>query len=189
MARAGPPRSSWCPAPRTSGTARPTCQASSPDRSASSARLPRTRLPRRSPDQAMPIHPAMSSRFPLLESVPSMQALIEDPAYAQVRTQFESHPDYQVPPVSVRAVEVPGPHGAVPVRVYDPGSAGDRGEPASETGGGTRPCLVWMHGGGFIAGSLDMPEADWTARELALRAGAIVVSVDYRLCNNGVHFP
>jgi hypothetical protein len=69
----------------------------------------------------MPIHPAMSSRFPLLESVPSMQAQMEDPAYAQQRAQFESHPDYAVPSVSVRSAEVPGPHGAVPVRVYDPG--------------------------------------------------------------------
>jgi acetyl esterase/lipase len=126
----------------------------------------------------MPIHAAMSSRFPLLESVPSMQALVEDPAYAQVRAQFESHPDYQVPEVSVRSAEVPGPHGAVPVRVY-----------GESVGGTDRPCLVWMHGGGFVAGNLDMPEADWTARELALRAGSVVVSVDYRLCNDGVHFP
>jgi hypothetical protein len=27
----------------------------------------------------------MSSRFPLLEGVPSIQALVEDPQYAQVR--------------------------------------------------------------------------------------------------------
>ena len=86
-------------------------------RRASSARSPRG-----SPDQVMPIHTAMSSRFPLLESVPSMQALMEDPAYAQLRAQFEAHPDYQVPEVSVRSAQVPGPHGAVPVRVY--------GEPA-----------------------------------------------------------
>jgi acetyl esterase/lipase len=144
----------------------------------------------------MPIHHAMSSRFPLLESVPSMQALMEDPAYAQVRAQFESHPGYQVPEVGVRSVRVPGPHGAVPVRVYDPrpvrdddpGPASSDGESAGE-GARDRPCLVWMHGGAFIAGNLDMPEADWTARELALRAGAIVVSVDYRLCNDGVHYP
>jgi hypothetical protein len=69
----------------------------------------------------MPIHPAMSSRFPLLESVPSMQALMEDTAYARQRAQFESHPGYQVPEVGVRAAQVPGPYGAVPVRVYDPG--------------------------------------------------------------------
>jgi acetyl esterase/lipase len=34
-----------------------------------------------------------------------------------------------------------------------------------------------------------MPEADWTARQICERAGAVVVSVDYRLCNGGVHYP
>jgi acetyl esterase len=127
---------------------------------------------------SMPIHAAMSSRFPLLEGLPSMQALMEDPQYAQVRAQFESYPDHQVPDVSVRADTAPGPHGAVPVRVYNDG-AGD----------GSRSCLVWMHGGAFMMGNLDMPEADWAARELAKRADAVVVSVDYRLCQGGVHHP
>jgi acetyl esterase/lipase len=126
----------------------------------------------------MPIHSAMSSRFPLLEGTPSMQALMEDPQYAGVRDAFGSHPDYQVPEVGVRSDAAPGPHGPVPVRVYDAG--GDAAD---------RPCLVWMHGGAFIAGNLDMPEADWFSRELAARAGAVVVSVDYRLCNDGVHYP
>lgn len=49
--------------------------------------------------------------------------------------------------------------------------------PAAEpTGTG----LVWMHGGGFAYGDLDMPEADAVARGLAAR-GTTVVSVDYRL--------
>jgi acetyl esterase len=130
----------------------------------------------------MPVHPAMSSRFPLLEGVPSMQAMMEDPQYAQVRDEFGAHPDYQVPDVRVRSDAAPGPHGPVPVRVYDDGDS-DR------DGAGERPCLVWMHGGAFIAGNLDMPEADWLSRELARRAGAVVVSVDYRLCNDGVHYP
>jgi acetyl esterase/lipase len=132
----------------------------------------------------MPIHSAMSSRFPLLEGVPSMMALMEDPRYAEVRAAFEYHPDYQAPDVTVRDDAAPGPHGPVPVRVYDAGR-----DAAPVAGVGERPCLVWMHGGAFIAGSLDMPEADWAARELARRAGAVVVSVDYRLCNDGVHYP
>jgi acetyl esterase/lipase len=126
----------------------------------------------------MPIHAAMSSRFPLLEGVPSIQALVEDPQYAQVRAEFESYPDHQIPDVSVRADVAQGPQGAVPLRVYNDG-AGD----------GSRPCLVWMHGGAFMMGNLDMPEADWTSRELAKRADAVVVSVDYRLCQDGVHYP
>ena len=139
-------------------------------RPAAAARLP-----------VMPIHSAMSSRFPLLEGVPSMQALVEDPQYAQVRAQFESHPDYQVPDVRVRSDAVPGPHGA--------GARPDLRRRRRRAQAGPRPALVWMHGGAFIAGNLDMPEADWTSRELARRAGAVVVSVDYRLCKDGVHYP
>lgn len=44
--------------------------------------------------------------------------------------------------------------------------------------------LVWAHGGGFVAGDLDMPEADWVSRAFAER-GVTVVSVDYRLVTDG----
>lgn len=62
--------------------------------------------------------------------------------------------------------------------------------------------LVWVHGGGFAGGDLDMPEADWVARAVAAR-GITVVSVDYALAptppawaeafggvaKDGVHYP
>jgi acetyl esterase len=41
------------------------------------------------------------------------------------------------------------------------------------------PCLVWYHGGGWVIG--DLQSADTTARKLANRTGAVVVSVDYSL--------
>jgi acetyl esterase/lipase len=93
--------------------------------------------------------------------------------------RFESW-DPAVPPpdVPTRADAAPGPHGPVPVRVYEPAD-----------GGTDRPCLVWAHGGGFVGGDLDMREADWTAREVCARVGAVVVSVDYRLAVEGVHYP
>lgn len=69
--------------------------------------------------------------------------------------------------------EVPGPHGPVPVRVYTP-----EGPSFS-----ARPLLVWCHGGSFMHGDLEMPEADQVARGVAGRADAVVVSVDYRLCD------
>lgn len=59
------------------------------------------------------------------------------------------------------------------VRVY-PGDAG----PLSGVG------LLWVHGGGFVIGDLDMPEADAVSRGFAAR-GALVVSVDYRLVADG----
>ena len=85
---------------------------------------------------------------------------------------------YEPPQVEVEDAVAPGPHGPVPVRVYRPEGEGD-----------LRPLLVWCHGGGFLGGDLDMPEADATSREVCARAGAVVVSVDYRLATRGVHFP
>jgi acetyl esterase/lipase len=70
---------------------------------------------------------------------------------------------------------VPGPHGPVPVRLY---------EPVHPKGAG----LVWLHGGAFYMGDLDVPEADWVSRCLA-EAGITTVSVDYRLALDGVRFP
>lgn len=54
----------------------------------------------------------------------------------------------------------------VPVRTYRP----------ADPGGTT---LVWLHGGGWVSGTLDA--VDPLCRELAVRAGLTVVSVDYRL--------
>ncbi len=64
---------------------------------------------------------------------------------------------------------VPGADNDVPVRVYTPADAV----------GVEAPLLVWFHGGGWVIGDLDT--ADATARALANRSGAVVVSVDYRL--------
>jgi acetyl esterase len=72
-------------------------------------------------------------------------------------------------PEPVEAVEdrtIPGPAGDIPVRIY---------RPAEPTGA----LLVWYHGGGWVIG--DLQTADPTARKLANRSGAVVVSVDYRL--------
>jgi acetyl esterase len=69
--------------------------------------------------------------------------------------------------------EARGPHGIVPLRVYSPAVRSRR----------PRPALVWCHGGSFQHGDLDMPEAHETARRIAARADAVVVSVDYRLCD------
>lgn len=60
---------------------------------------------------------------------------------------------------------IEGPHGPVPVRRYGSGSA---------------VTLVWLHGGGFFRGDLDLPESHAVATTLADR-GIDVVTVDYRL--------
>jgi acetyl esterase/lipase len=54
--------------------------------------------------------------------------------------------------------------------------------------GATGTALVWVHGGGFVAGGLDEPEPHWVASRLAVR-GTTVVSVDYRLAREGLRYP
>ena len=67
----------------------------------------------------------------------------------------------------VEDLSVPGPGGNVPIRVY-----------ASEQGG-SRPALIYFHGGGFVFGNLDTHDA--ACRAIAKESGAVVISVDYRL--------
>ena len=66
----------------------------------------------------------------------------------------------------------------VPVRVYTPTAAAT----------GTRPAIVYYHGGGWVIGSLAVYEP--SAKALAERTGAIVYSVDYRLASESANkFP
>ena len=103
----------------------------------------------------MPVHPDVAARFPLLDGLPSMREAYGTPAgLARIR-EYESWDAAPPPHVATWETTAPGPHGPVPVRVYEP-PAGD---------GGPEPCLVWLHGGGFLGGDLDMREADWTARD------------------------
>lgn len=86
---------------------------------------------------------------------------------------------YLSQPVDVRAVTIPGERVSVPARLYQAVDDADRCGIA----------LVWFHGGGFVSGDLEVVEADVIAQELVCRAGVTVLSVDYRLCNEGVTFP
>lgn len=77
--------------------------------------------------------------------------------------------DYPTRPL--HAVEdrwIEGPARSIRLRVYTP-------RPAD----GPRPCTVYLHGGGFVVGSLD--SHDGFCRMLADRSDHLVISVDYRL--------
>lgn len=125
------------------------------------------------------LDPILAARLSLLDGVPELGAAMPTPDELRRFDSFSAAVgDYTAPDADVSAHVAPGPHGDVPVRVYRP-VGGSR----------TRRGLVWLHGGAFMFGDLDMPEADVVARELVARADVTVVSVDYRLCQGGVHFP
>jgi acetyl esterase/lipase len=81
-----------------------------------------------------------------------------------------------------------GPHGPVPIRSYRVADT----EP--------RTGLLWLHGGAFMFGDLEMPESHWVAQQLATDE-RVVVTADYRLApipeslaahvpaRPGFHFP
>jgi acetyl esterase len=76
-------------------------------------------------------------------------------------------PDDRLEVAFVRDLAFDGPADDVPVRVYHD----DPNQPA--------PVVVFYHGGGWTLGTLD--SIGGVCRELARRAGCVVVSVDYRL--------
>lgn len=73
------------------------------------------------------------------------------------------HPELRV---EDRAVD--GPAGPIKIRIYWP--------PTDDV---TPPVVMFFHGGGFVVGDLDTH--DGTARQHAVGASAVVVSVEYRL--------
>lgn len=102
---------------------------------------------------------------PLLNG-PAPETLTVEQARAAVSgmTAFQGRPA----PAELRDIAVPGDGGPIPVRLCRP-----------ENLTGTAPALVWMHGGGWIRGTLDAWNAPLSV--LAERTGTVVASVDYRL--------
>ncbi|MFS0838876.1 alpha/beta hydrolase [Paenibacillus sp. 1P03SA] len=90
------------------------------------------------------------------EDVRQMRAMMGWPNTPVNRTEVET---------VCRTIQ--GTNGPVPLRIYTP------------EGEGPRPAVVFFHGGGFIGGTVDV--MDNPCRALAEKAGAVVVSADYRL--------
>ena len=74
------------------------------------------------------------------------------------------------PNLRVEDFRIDGPAGQIPIRVYWPDDS---------AGEAAHPVTMFFHGGGFALGDLDTHDA--TARDHAVGAASVVVSVDYRL--------
>lgn len=121
--------------------------------------------------------PVLAGRVHLLDGLGPLGAPEDDDAAARVAAFHAGVPGYSAPDVAAEDLSIPGPRGPVDARVYRP------------KGGAPSGALMWVHGGGFIFGDLDMPEADVVSREMCERANLLVVSVDYRKCVDGAHYP
>ncbi|KQT53130.1 lipase [Aureimonas sp. Leaf454] len=94
-----------------------------------------------------------------------MQASAADAAAAVQRDRkISPAPESKV---TTKDIAIPAKSGNLPARLYIP-----------EGGAGPLPVIVYYHGGGWVIADINTYDA--SARGLALGAGAIVVSVDYR---------
>jgi acetyl esterase/lipase len=104
----------------------------------------------------------------VLEAVPFQLTTDGGPEAARQRFRdLPRRPVHQELRVEDRVVG--GPSGPVPIRLYWP----------PESDATPPPVVMFFHGGGWVVGDLDTYDGD--ARRHAVGAGALVVSVDYRL--------
>ena len=114
----------------------------------------------------MPLDP--QARFVLDQLDELGDPPLETQEPAEARALRASRPRPAGPDVAaVEDLSVPGPDGAIPIRVFTP------------AGRGPFPVLVWFHAGGWVLGNIEMSDA--TCRHLTHEAGCVVVSVEYRL--------
>src|SRR4051812_26729138 len=89
------------------------------------------------------------------------------PAQLRQNTQPEISIKDREPVGKVKDLQVSGPLGNIPVRIYTP------------QGNGPFPLMVFFHAGGWVFGDLESDDA--LCRSLTNQTGCITVSVDYRL--------
>lgn len=115
----------------------------------------------------MPLDPQVAALIAAEANAPLVYTLSVEDARKQVLLSIAKQESEKVPVKAVEERLIPGPSGAIPVRVYMP------------EGEGPLPILVYFHGGGWVLCNLDTHDS--ICRSLANLAGCIVVSVDYRL--------
>ncbi|WP_163510776.1 alpha/beta hydrolase [Fodinicola acaciae] len=98
--------------------------------------------------------------------IPAMRAA-QPPDFAEL---FQNGAYEPANPLDVRDLTIPGPadNPDLRVRIYSPAN--------EET---ARPGLVYIHGGGFVFGSIE--QMDPATTQIADQLGIVVVSVEYRL--------
>ena len=116
----------------------------------------------------MPVDPQIQGMLDLLARMdgPAMSSLTPQ----QAREGFEQltigmrSPEMLVPVASTSDVEIPGPAGPIHARIYRP----------QATGEANTPTVLFIHGGGFVIGSVETHENQ--ARTICRDTASVVVS-------------
>ncbi|MFT7577920.1 MAG: acetyl esterase [Alphaproteobacteria bacterium] len=127
----------------------------------------------------MTLHPGAQAVLDLIAEAgrPSFEEMtVPDCREAYVNSRKSLQPD-PIEVAEVKNLSMPGPGGDIALRMY-------RAEPAKA--GELQPVIVYFHGGGWVIG--DLESHDTVCRELAVRSGSTLISVDYRLAPEHV-FP
>lgn len=101
------------------------------------------------------------------EGAPPLESLSPQEARDAARAALKDAAGEPEPVARLEDLQIPGPGGAIRLRVYWP-----EADPL-------RPGLVYFHGGGWVV--CDLETHDVPCRAVARQSGAVVVSVDYRL--------
>ena len=116
----------------------------------------------------MPLHPQAQLLIRAAEAAGVIPFDHQSPAEARAAMLAQTAAMGKPQPVAkVEDRHIPGPASDLPARIYTP------------LGDGPFATLVYFHGGGWVIGSIETH--DGICRAIADVAGAIVVSVDYRL--------
>ncbi len=115
----------------------------------------------------MALHPRFAELASQSQGMPPAGTIPATDLRAAVRRYSVRKEPFPVPLAGVEDRTIEGPGGPLALRVYTP------------QGEGPFPLIVFFHGGGWVVGDLDTQ--DMIARALAHAAGAVLVSVDYRL--------
>jgi len=98
--------------------------------------------------------------------------LLEDMSADEAKAAYEERAQKlclkDIPIGKSEDLEVKGPHGSIPLRIYTP-----------EGATGSLPVLVFYHGGGWVIGSRNSHDA--LCRSIANKGQFLIISVDYRM--------
>ena len=125
----------------------------------------------------MPIDPWLAEKFELIRDIPSFDAALGDPQYGARFMQYLEDPAPWAPPAGVTAEDRTTAGGRCRVKVFRPAAR----RRAARCSGCTAAASSWARS--------TTPSPSSPASELAARAGAVVVSVGYRLAVDGVRYP